>query len=219
MVTIFTMGTALVFAGILTREKLKGQDFFRIVFYIPNILSVVAGKEIFEFNKTRPIIYLSLGTVVNNKKFIKTCIHTFKNENVDVIISTKEKIKDCPSNIHVYKYVPQTSVLKITDCFITHGGMNSISEAFVENVPMLVIPFSSDQPVNARCVEKLGVGIQFDYKNLNEQELKEKVFSLINNENIKNHYMKVQEYIKNSPGNSGAVQIILDYYKKELSYD
>ena len=47
MVTIFTMGTALVFAGILTREKLRGQDFFRIVFYIPNILSVVVISGIF----------------------------------------------------------------------------------------------------------------------------------------------------------------------------
>ena len=47
MVTVFTMGTALVFAGILTRENLKGQDFFRIVFYIPNILSVVVISGIF----------------------------------------------------------------------------------------------------------------------------------------------------------------------------
>ena len=47
LVTIFTMGTALLFAGILTREKLKGQDFFRIVFYIPNILSVVVISGIF----------------------------------------------------------------------------------------------------------------------------------------------------------------------------
>ena len=47
MVTIFTMGTALVFAGILTREKLKGQDFYRIVFYLPNILSVVVISGIF----------------------------------------------------------------------------------------------------------------------------------------------------------------------------
>ena len=47
MVTIFTMGTALLFAGILTREKLKGQDFFRIMFYIPNILSVVVISGIF----------------------------------------------------------------------------------------------------------------------------------------------------------------------------
>lgn len=47
LVTIFTMGTALVFAGILTREKLKGQNFFRVVFYIPNILSVVVISGIF----------------------------------------------------------------------------------------------------------------------------------------------------------------------------
>ena len=47
LVTVFTMGTALLFAGILTREKLKGQDFFRIVFYIPNILSVVVISGIF----------------------------------------------------------------------------------------------------------------------------------------------------------------------------
>ncbi len=47
MVTVFTMATALIFAGILTRENLKGQDFFRIVFYIPNILSVVVISGIF----------------------------------------------------------------------------------------------------------------------------------------------------------------------------
>ena len=47
MVTVFTMGTALLFAGILTREKLKGNDFFRIIFYIPNILSVVVISGIF----------------------------------------------------------------------------------------------------------------------------------------------------------------------------
>jgi len=47
MVTVFTMASALIFAGILTRENLKGQNFFRIVFYIPNILSVVVISGIF----------------------------------------------------------------------------------------------------------------------------------------------------------------------------
>ena len=41
VVTLVTFALALVFAGILTREKLRGQNFFRVVFYIPNILSVV----------------------------------------------------------------------------------------------------------------------------------------------------------------------------------
>lgn len=47
LVTIVTFGMALVFAAILSREKIKGQNFFRIVFYIPNILSVVVISAIF----------------------------------------------------------------------------------------------------------------------------------------------------------------------------
>ena len=47
VVTIITFAFALVFAGILTREKIKGQNFFRVVFYIPNILSIVVIAGIF----------------------------------------------------------------------------------------------------------------------------------------------------------------------------
>lgn len=46
-VTIVTMALSLIFAAILSREKIKGPNFFRIVFYIPNILSVVVISAIF----------------------------------------------------------------------------------------------------------------------------------------------------------------------------
>lgn len=47
VVTIVTFSLALVFAYILSREKLRGQTFFRVIFYIPNILSVVVISAIF----------------------------------------------------------------------------------------------------------------------------------------------------------------------------
>ncbi len=47
IVTIVTFSLAIIFAAILTRENLKGQTFFRVVFYIPNILSVVVISAIF----------------------------------------------------------------------------------------------------------------------------------------------------------------------------
>lgn len=47
VVTVITFFFALTFAAILTREKMKGQNFFRIVFYIPNILSIVVIAGIF----------------------------------------------------------------------------------------------------------------------------------------------------------------------------
>ena len=47
IVSLITFTMALVFAAILTRENLIGQNFFRVVFYIPNILSIVIISAIF----------------------------------------------------------------------------------------------------------------------------------------------------------------------------
>ena len=41
VVTIFTVVLAVVFAAILSTEKFRGNNLFRIIFYIPNILSIV----------------------------------------------------------------------------------------------------------------------------------------------------------------------------------
>lgn len=47
IVAIVTFFLSIIFASILTREKLKGQNFFRTIFYIPNILSIVVISAIF----------------------------------------------------------------------------------------------------------------------------------------------------------------------------
>jgi N-acetylglucosamine transport system permease protein len=47
IVTLITIALAILFASLLTREKMKGNSFFRIIFYIPNILSVVVIAGIF----------------------------------------------------------------------------------------------------------------------------------------------------------------------------
>lgn len=47
LVTMITLAIAVIFASILVREKVKGQNFFRIIFYIPNILSVAVISSIF----------------------------------------------------------------------------------------------------------------------------------------------------------------------------
>lgn len=47
MVTIFTIVLAVLFAALLSRGNFKGKNFFRIIFYIPNILSIVVIAGIF----------------------------------------------------------------------------------------------------------------------------------------------------------------------------
>lgn len=47
VVTIITLALAIISAAVLTREDTKFKNFFRIVFYFPNILSVVVISAIF----------------------------------------------------------------------------------------------------------------------------------------------------------------------------
>ena len=170
----------------------------------------------------RPVVYISLGTVVKGAvSFFQDCIDAFRNENVDVIISvgkkfTISKLKNVPTNIHIYSSVPQLDVLKIADVIVTHGGMNSISESLVYGCPMVVIPFTSDQPVNARCVEGLGVGKSMEYSKVTKESLKNIVFDVLLDHEIKENIHKVQEIIQEAPGNKGGAEMILEYYKEGL---
>ena len=179
--------------------------------------------EKFDFiKKDRPVIYISLGTVLKGKvSFFQNCIKAFRDENVDVIISVGrkfsiKKLKNISENIHIYSFVPQLKVLEMTDVFVTHGGMNSVSEALVYGAPMVVIPFVSDQPVNAECVEKLGVGKTLSYKMAHKEGLKSMVFSVLKDDNIRANSLKVQEWIKQSPGNKDGAEFIIDYYKNGI---
>ena len=179
------------------------------------------NEEIFDFVKgTNPVVYISLGTVLKGKtSFFQNCIEAFRNMDLDVIISVgkkfdRRKLKNIPNNIHIYDFVPQLQVLKIADVFITHGGMNSISEALVYGVPMVVIPFVSDQPVNARCIEKLGVGKRLEYSDLNKDTLKDCVVSVLSDNGMKSNIEKVQMLIKHAPGNVGGAKMILDHYER-----
>ena len=173
----------------------------------------------FDFVKgNNPVVYISLGTVLKGPvSFFQNCAEAFRNESIDVIISVGQafdsgKLKNIPSNVHIYKSVPQIDVLKMTDVFVTHGGMNSVSEALVCGTPMVVIPFVSDQPVNARCIERLGVGKRLEYSKVNANTLKRTVLSVASDISIKINLVKVQNLIELAPGNKGGAEEIIRYF-------
>ncbi len=184
--------------------------------------SVYDRKEVFTYfeKKKRPLIYISLGTIVNGAVlFFKKCIGAFQDEEVDVIMSVGnnlsiEKHGEVPKNFHIYRTVPQKAVLKIADAFVTHGGMNSVSEAMVEGVPMVVIPFMADQPTNAQRVCELGLGKRLEYKTLTSEILKKTVWEVLKDESIANKAMRMKELMKECPGNKGGVVEIFNFYNK-----
>lgn len=171
----------------------------------------------------KPVIYISIGTLLKGaQRFFRACMEAFQNESVTVVLSVGKdfdisRLGNIPENVIVRSRVPQIAVLKQASLFITHGGMNSVSEAMAYGVPMVVIPFVSDQPVNAQQVARLGLGRVLDYKSITHQSLKESVFSVLSDEKILENVRNMQKLLTHAPGNIGAVKIIEEYTLRKES--
>ncbi len=204
----------------LKKYQPYAEDFSEEHFKFLGVSSYERQEDInFMIPDNKPLIYISFGTVIKgSKRFFKKCFEAFKNENVNVILSVGNSVRlsrlgEIPDNVMVYPYVPQLRVLKSSAVFITHGGMNSISEALSAGVPMIVIPFMSDQPTNARRIEELGLGVQMSYKKLTSDALRTTVNSLLKNECIRSNVKEMQQEMLNCPGNGAGVKWIMKYYQ------
>ncbi|KAK4431105.1 Beta-D-glucosyl crocetin beta-1,6-glucosyltransferase [Sesamum alatum] len=62
------------------------------------------------------------------------------------------------------KWAPQTKILGQSSVggFVSHCGWNSLMESIQFGVPIIAMPMQLDQPVNAKLVVELGVGVEVD---------------------------------------------------------
>lgn len=164
------------------------------------------------------MIYISIGTILGGAdEFFHACIDAFRHEGVTVVLSAGQgfdtsRLGRIPEDFIILNHIPQISVLKQADLFITHGGMNSVSEAMTYGVPMLVIPFVSDQPINARQVARLGLEQVLDRKSVSPAALKKMAFSIMADKSISQNVQNMAQIVAAAPGNTGAVRIIEQYY-------
>lgn len=64
-----------------------------------------------------------------------------------------------PEHVQVHTFVDQIGVLAQAQLFVTHGGMNIVSEALSHAVPMIAIPQAVDQHLVARQTANLGAAV------------------------------------------------------------
>ncbi len=132
-------------------------------------------------NQSKPLIYCSLGTIstIHNGRSIyllRKIIKAVAHQPWQVLLSTGsgidvKKLGDIPSNIQIYSTLPQLKILRRADLMITHGGLNSVVECILFEVPMIVCPLNNmwDQNGNAARVAYHEIGIQ---NNLHQQSAK-----------------------------------------------
>lgn len=164
--------------------------------------------------KTREkLLYVSMGTVDNRKlPLYRHCIDAFRNTQYQVILSIGDQISPevlgpLPENISVYHSVDQIAVLQKADAFLTHCGMNSVSEGLYFGVPLLMLPQTSEQWGVARRVQQLEAGILL--KKTDPHSLFSAVEALLSHCAYSDNARHISAGFHTAPGASGAADKIL----------
>lgn len=179
--------------------------------------SVRPAADVIEKKKDK-LIYISMGTVNNNMMpFYKTCISALQNTDYQVIMSvgnlvSMDDFMNLPENVSVFSHVDQIAVLKQADVFISHCGMNSVSESLYFEVPLVMLPQTPEQRGVARRVSELGAGIKLD--KTDEAYIFNVINEIFNNSTYKKNAEKISEGFKNSSGAKGAADKIIQVCNK-----
>lgn len=172
----------------------------------------VFSKALPEKEKERPLIYISMGTVINDRPdFYGKCIDALKNLNVDVIIScgnaiNREELGTLPDHIQVHSYVDQLAILAKADVFITHCGMNSVSESLYMAAPMVLYPQTGEQYAVAKRVAEIGAGIML--KEDSSEDIRASVQEILSNKTYENAAAECSADFRACSGAAGAAEFI-----------
>lgn len=111
----------------------------------------------------RPMAYVSLGTLFNRDLAMLLQIsQVLVERGWQVIVSLGDAAATTgswPEHVQAYPFVDQIGVLAQAQLFVTHGGMNSVSEALSQAVPMIVVPQAVDQHLVAKQAANLGAAV------------------------------------------------------------
>lgn len=115
----------------------------------------------------RPVVYVSFGSFLSARSDVLASVAAaLSGIDVDVMLATgSADVADLgylPDRWLARPYLPQVACLAHTDVAVTHGGNNTVTECLHHGVPMVVLPFSTDQFAGAAAVEHHGCGIALD---------------------------------------------------------
>jgi MGT family glycosyltransferase len=147
----------------------------------------------------KPLIYASLGTLVNGLGHVyKTILEAVgKLSDVQVVLSIGKHIdlaglEPIPQNTIVVRTAPQIELLERARLCITHAGLNTTLESLAHGVPMVAIPIAYDQPGISARIAYHGVGEFVDLHGLSADSLLTLIRRVLTNRS----YVERAQYFK-----------------------
>jgi zeaxanthin glucosyltransferase len=174
----------------------------------------------------KPLIYASLGTLVNGLDHVyKIILETVgKLPEIQVVLSAGKNAKpedlgSVPSNTILVRSAPQIELLKRATLCITHAGLNTTLEALGQGVPMVAIPIGYDQPGVAARIAYHGVGEFVEVGDLTAERLSDLIQRVQANPNYRDKARYFQRVIARTHGLDLAANVIERAFKTNQILD
>jgi MGT family glycosyltransferase len=115
----------------------------------------------------RPLVVVSFGTFLSARADVLSRVAgALRRLDVRVAMAVGDQppasLGPLPVEWFVRDRLPQVALLRHADLLVTHGGNNSVTEALTHGVPMVALPFSTDQFDAAAAIERHLVGLALD---------------------------------------------------------
>ena len=167
-----------------------------------------------EFEKKREkLVYISMGTVNNDMlPLYQNCIEAFCGSGYQVLISAGETadiaaLGALPENVEVRPSVDQIAVLQQADAFISHCGMNSVSESLYFSVPLIMLPQTKEQEAVAARTAELGAGLML--RDTGAESIRRAVERILTEPEFRHNAEKIAHSFRACSGAAGAADRIL----------
>ncbi|KQN41877.1 glycosyltransferase [Frigoribacterium sp. Leaf44] len=111
-----------------------------------------------------PFVYVSFGSFLSVRSDVLGRVaEALRRVGVRAAIALgsgdRSDLGEVPAEWLVREFLPQVTLLDAATAAVTHGGNNSVTEAMTAGVPVVVLPFSTDQFAGAAALERTGVGV------------------------------------------------------------
>lgn len=115
-------------------------------------------------DRSRPLVYLTLGTAFGTKELLTTAISGLSTLDVQVVVATgrvrHDELGDVADNVTVQPWLPQADLLPHVDVVVHHGGSGTTLGALTVGAPQLILPQGADQFANADALVTSGAALR-----------------------------------------------------------
>ncbi len=143
-------------------------------------------------NNDRRKVLISFGTFLSERidviKQIVDGVISFDSDALVIVAAGSHSLELTGyknDQVLIRDFVPQKAILNQMNLVVHHGGCNTFTESLYYGIPMVILPFSSDQFNIAYDAEHLGLGVVLDPNNLDDKNINLALDKAINHLDLK----------------------------------